>query len=133
AEACAELKARRYVVARAAPLKAAERHRERSPDRGTVPPPRAAAGLRGAIEEAVESALALRGALPPGVSVHADLGICIRDQMLRVRALGAAGLAIAVPRLGTTGESTVLDADDSAVLSEWIRAVQNEPLVLLLD
>src|SRR5262245_32526708 len=132
ADACAELKARRYVVARATPLKA-ERRRERSPERGSALPPRTATGLRGAIEEAVESALALRGALPPGVSVHADLGICIRDQMLRVRALGATGLAIALPRLGTAGEPTGLDADDSAVLSAWIRAAQNEPLVLLLD
>src|SRR5262245_56635740 len=132
ADACAELKARRYVVARATPLKA-ERRRERSPERGSAPPPRAAVGLRGAIEEAVESALAIRGALPPGVSVHADLAICIRDQMLRVRALGATGLAIALPRLGDVLEPGLLDAEDSAVLSAWIRAAPSEALTLLLD
>ena len=60
---CAELRARRYLVAPVAP-----------PQRGR---------LRHAIDDAVESALAMRGALPPAVELDAALEPTLRDQVFR--------------------------------------------------
>ena len=77
---CAELRARRYLVA---PVRAPERGR-----------------LRHAIDDAVEGALAMRGALPPAGELDALLEPTLRDQVFRARALGATGLCVTLPRLG---------------------------------
>src|SRR4051794_35293332 len=95
-EVCAELRARRYLIAPVA-----------SPERGR---------LRHAIDDAVEGALALRGALPPAVDLDAALDLVLRDQVFRARALGATGLAVTLPQLGEASGS-VLDVDDGATLS----------------
>src|SRR5271165_3872514 len=76
-ELCAELRARRYLVVPVAPA-----------DRGR---------LRLAIDDAVEGALAMRGALPPAAPLDAALEPTLRDQIFRARALGATGLAVAMP------------------------------------
>lgn len=128
AEVCAELQLRRYLVVCAPPRTPGER------------------GLRAAIDDAVEGALALRGALPPGAPVGADAEAAVRDQVLRARALGTAGLALAFPPLSgaaaeepskaallLAAERPVLDADDGAVVSAWIAATQRGSVVVLLD
>ncbi len=109
---CAELRARRYLVA---PVRAPERGR-----------------LRHAIEDAVEGALAMRGALPPAVELDAMLEPTLRDQVFRARALGATGLAVTLPRLGDA-EGALLDAADGAALSTWLSAARRAPLLIVLD
>src|SRR5580692_11799513 len=108
---CAELRARRYLVA---PVSAPERGR-----------------LRHAIDDAVEGALAMRGALPPAVELDAMLEPTLRDQVFRARALGATGLALTLPQLGDTGGG-VLDVVDGATLSTWLAAARRAPLLLVL-
>ncbi len=109
---CAELRARRYLVA---PVSAPERGR-----------------LRHAIDDAVEGALAMRGALPPAVELDAMLEPTLRDQVFRARALGATGLAVTLPRLGDA-EGALLDAADGAALSTWLSAARRAPLLIVLD
>jgi hypothetical protein len=114
-EACAELRGLRYLVASATP----------------VPP--APGGLRDALDEAVEGALALRGALPPVLEAAHDPTRSVHDQVFRARALGAAGLAVAVPGLaGLVGDDGVLAGEDGAVLAAWISATRELPLVMLV-
>src|SRR5271170_1405246 len=112
ADLCAELRARRYLVVPVA-----------SPEPGR---------LRHAIDDAVEGALAMRGALPPGVELDAALEPTLRDQVFRARALGATGLALTLPQLGDAGTG-VLDVVDSATLSAWLAAARRAPLLLVLD
>jgi hypothetical protein len=126
AEACAELRARRYLVVAAPP---------RTPGEG---------GLRQVIDDAVEGALALRGAVPPGAPIDADAEATARDQVLRARALGTAGLVLAFPLLFDDGAASdplsqsaldrpLLNLDDGEVVSAWIAAAQRGSVVILLD
>lgn len=110
-DACAELRARRYLV---------------TPVCATAP-----GRLRNAIDDAIEGSLALRGALPPCVDVEASIESTIRDQVFRARALGASGLALALPRI--SGAAGLLHIEDGSVLSAWIAASKRAPLVVLLD
>jgi hypothetical protein len=89
--------------------------------------------LRRAIDDAIEGALAMRGALPPSVDIEAGLEITVRDQVFRTRALGATGLALAFPPLPGNAARPALDARDGAVLAAWINASQRWPVQLLLD
>ncbi|WP_437990955.1 hypothetical protein [Sorangium sp. So ce145] len=91
--------------------------------------------LRATIEEAVELALALRGALPPRVQAGAPLEVVIADQIFRARALGAAGLAVALPRLagGRSASPRALHPDDSATLLAWLGAAREAPVALVFD
>ena len=114
-DAHAELRARRWLVVSA-----------------TTDAP-APGELRRAIDDAVEGALALRGALPPAVDVDAGVEITVRDQVFRARALGATGLALAFPRLPGPVDRHALDARDSAVIAAWIGASKRWPVQLLLD
>ncbi len=114
-DAHADLRARRWLIVSAAADAPAPGH------------------LRRAIEDAVEGALALRGALPPSVDVEAGLEITVRDQVFRTRALGATGLALTFPRLLGAASRGALDAGDSAVIAAWISASQRWPVQLLLD
>ncbi|MGK3984980.1 hypothetical protein WME99_18170 [Sorangium sp. So ce136] len=88
--------------------------------------------LRAALDEAVELALALRGALPPRVQDGAALEAVIADQVFRARALGAAGLAVALPRL-TGGARGALHPEDSATLLAWLGAAREAPVALVFD
>jgi hypothetical protein len=112
AEICTDLRTRRYLVVPVTP-----------PDRGR---------LRLAIDDAVEGALALRGALPPAAPQDAALEPTVRDQVFRARALGAAGLVLALPRLAEEG-SDVLEAEDGITLSTWLSASRRAPLLVMLD
>jgi hypothetical protein len=113
AELCAQLRTRRYLVA------------------PVIPPARGR--LRQAIDDAVEGALAMRGALPPAVDLDAAIEPTIRDQVFRARALGATGLALAIPRIGASPDDGVLDLGDGAVISAWLAAARRAPLLLVLD
>jgi len=112
-ELCAELTARRYVVAPVA-----------SPARGR---------LRHTIDDAVEGVLALRGALPPAVGPDASIEPTIRDQVFRARALGAAGLVLSLAPFGDSAEGGVLDLLDGVALAAWLSASRRAPLLVLLD
>lgn len=108
ADLCAELRSRRYLVAEVPYL-----------ERGR---------LRHAIDDAIEGALALRGALPPSVHLDAEVDATIRDQIFRARALGATGLALDVP-----GLQGMLHPDDSATLMAWLDEAKRTPLLMVLD
>ncbi len=112
ADLCAELRARRYLVVPIAP-----------PGAGR---------LRHTIDDAVEGALAMRGALPPAVELGAAIEPTLRDQVFRARALGATGLALTLPHLGDV-EGGLLDQADGATLSAWLSAARRAPLLLVLD
>jgi hypothetical protein len=106
-----ELASRRFVVARA--------------------PETPRGGLRKAIDDAVEGALALRGALPSATSVDAPLEAIVRDQVFRARALGAAGLGVTVPALARV--DGVVDLDDGAALLTWLAAAREAPIAIVLE
>jgi len=109
---CAELRGRRYLVVPVAPS--------------------AHGRLRHTIDDAVEGALAMRGALPPAVELGAAIEPTMRDQIFRARALGATGLALTLPHLGDV-EGGLLDVADGATLSAWLLAARRAPLLLVLD
>ena len=111
----AELRARRWLVVNAPSGRPTPGH------------------LRRAIDDAIEGALAMRGALPPSVDIEAGVEITVRDQVFRTRALGATGLALAFPPLPENTARPGLDARDGAVLAAWISASQRWPVQLLLD
>lgn len=90
--------------------------------------------LRQAVEEAVESALAMRGAPPPNVPADVDVAASLRDQLARTRALGAAGLALVLPSLTTlTDGSSTLNLVDSAVVSAFGDAAQTGAVALVFE
>lgn len=111
---CAAAQRRRYLVAQAERVQPGE--------------------LRRAVDEAVEGALAMRGALPPAVGVQADVGAAIRDQLFRVRALGARGLTLCLPSLTPAAdESGMLNDHDARVLYAWLETAQGTNVEVLLD
>jgi hypothetical protein len=113
-DVCTDLAARKFLVV------------------GANAGPLAPANLRRRIDDAVEGELAARGALPAAIGVDAELASCIRDQVFRARALGTAGLAIALPPLSElTDLDGRLNVDDSAALLAWTRATAELPVVLL--
>ncbi|MBK8252468.1 MAG: hypothetical protein IPK82_07335 [Polyangiaceae bacterium] len=113
-DVCADLAGRKFLVV------------------GAPAGPLAPTGLRRRIDDAVESELAARGALPAATSMDADLASCIRDQVFRTRALGTTGLAIALPPLSELADANGhLNVDDSAALLSWTRATTDLPVVLL--
>ncbi|MDC3979976.1 hypothetical protein [Polyangium jinanense] len=117
-ELLSELRSRGYVVA-------------------SILRPPAPGRLRQAVEEAVESALAMRGAPPPSVSADVDGAASLRDQVVRARGLGSFGLALALPPLATladtSGDAPALGPSDSAVLAVFNEAAQAGPVALVLD
>ncbi|WP_437646079.1 hypothetical protein [Sorangium sp. So ce362] len=88
--------------------------------------------LRATLDEAIELALAMRGALPPRVQAGEPLEAVIADQIFRAKALGAAGLAVALPRLAG-GARGALPPDDSATLLAWLSATREAPVALVFD
>ncbi|MET0593984.1 MAG: hypothetical protein ABW133_14885 [Polyangiaceae bacterium] len=90
--------------------------------------------LRDVIESAIESALEMNDAPPPGVGGLGDLDQCLSDQLYRARSIGAGGLAIFLPDLTSAASlSGALDAEDSAVLRWWIAATTERPVMLMVD
>lgn len=90
--------------------------------------------LRQAVEEVVESALAMRGAPPPSVPADVDAAASLRDQLTRARMLGATGMALVLPPLTTMTEgASTLNLTDSAVLSAFGEAAQSGSVALVFD
>ncbi len=115
-EACVELRARRYLVANAG---------------GAAP---TCGQVRRAIDDAVEGALALRGAHPPSVDLLASAEETVRDQVFRARLLGVAGVALIVPPLTGAAEGEEhLAFDDSAAIAAWIRASERAAVSIFFD
>jgi hypothetical protein len=88
-------------------------------------------GLRGRVDHAIEAALARRGALPPAVEIDAPLAATISDQLFRARALGANGLAIALPRMNAFG--AIVGGEDGEALLQWLAAADRAPIALVFD
>src|SRR5262249_2441902 len=84
-----------------------------------------------AIDDAVEGALALRGALPPCAPVGALPEVAVRDQVLRARALGASGIALQFPRLSSTLAEGTLGVEESALISASIAPARRGRVVAL--
>ena len=123
-EVCTELRAQRFLVAGVAGVAAVGALGAASTLR---------ARLREAIDEAVEGALAMRGALPPSVCADAEeVGASIRDQVFRASALGLAGIALVLPRLREIAGAE-LDPVDAEALHAWLVASREGPVVLVLD
>ncbi|MCC6555013.1 MAG: hypothetical protein IT372_18755, partial [Polyangiaceae bacterium] len=110
-----ELRARRFLCVSASAAPASRGH------------------VRAAIDEAVELALAMRGALPPSVDAGAAIEEVIADQAFRALALGAAGLAVAVPSLSAAADGGALGVEDSAAIAAWIEAARSAPIALWLQ
>jgi len=90
--------------------------------------------LRDAVDGALELALALRGALPPNVAIDGSAREMARDQLFRVRTLGAKGVCLWVGELGRlVDEDGALDPRDSEVLRVWRSLAEDEAVTLLLD
>ncbi|MFO7178229.1 MAG: hypothetical protein DIU78_005960 [Pseudomonadota bacterium] len=86
------------------------------------------------LEEAVEEALARRGACPPGIGAAASLDAALSDQLYRSRLLELRGITIALPSLeGIATLGGMLDAEDGAVLRFWVDAARSRPIRLLID
>ncbi len=99
-----------------------------------IPGPVARHRLASLIDEAIESALAQRGAAALGVAATQDLDAALDDQLFRARAIGLQGLCLMIPPLhGMTGNTGVLEADDSAALRWWVEAATGRPLRLWID
>jgi hypothetical protein len=91
-------------------------------------------GLRDAVEGAIELALALRGALPPNVAVGCEAREMAKDQLFRVRTLGAKGLCVVIGELSRlVDEDGVLEATDSEILRVWRTLAEDEAVTVLLD
>ncbi|MEB2311181.1 MAG: hypothetical protein OZ921_12645 [Sorangiineae bacterium] len=98
------------------------------------PGPGARGRLALLLEEAVEGALSLRGAAPPGFGASSDLDATLSDQLFRARSAGFRGLTLALPALeGIANLAGALDAEDSAVLRWWIAAAQERAVHLYVD
>jgi hypothetical protein len=90
-----------------------------------------------AIDESIEAALALRGAMPPSVSSDSPIERVIADQLQRARALPVRGVCLALPPLRhLLDERGQLSEDDARALVAWVeiaRGVRGMRVVVLLD
>lgn len=88
--------------------------------------------LAALIDEAVESALATRGALPMGLD--ASSGVDIASKLLRTRTLPAPGLVLCLPNLRAMADVNMrLEGADAESLRAWMRASQHAEVILLLE
>jgi hypothetical protein len=127
---CRELADDGYLVARVVPMFDRTSSKESDGPRSSVKPTE----LRNALEGAVEISLALRGALPPSVDIGAPVHESVRDQIYRLRKLGAPGLCIVLPELRPIANpQQQLTADDSVALEAWRKLSDEHPVVLLFD
>ncbi len=116
AGAAAELEEARYVVARIVVTPAL---------RGRLGP---------AVQEALEGALATRGAMPSSLADDAAPDVYLSEALLRSRALEAPGLALAMPGVhALSGPNGELEPGDERVVRAWLEASQREPVALLFE
>ena len=92
--------------------------------------------LASCIDGDFESALALRGAVPPLVHESASLEERLADQLARATALPVKGVCLALPPLGACIESDGILADaDARYLGAWWRsaAARVLPITMIFD
>jgi hypothetical protein len=90
--------------------------------------------LAEAIDEAIESKLAARGAAAPGITSGSDRDATLSDQLFRARRSGATGLAIVLgPLRALTGALAALEPEDCATLRFLATATRERPVALVLD
>jgi hypothetical protein len=90
--------------------------------------------MRACVEDAVEDALARKGALPPGAAPDADARRVVHDQLYRVRALGGRGVVLGWPRLaGAADREGLLGVADSEALAAWLEAAEVPGVVVVID
>jgi hypothetical protein len=90
--------------------------------------------LAEAIDEALESKLAARGAAAPGITSGSDRDATLSDQLFRARRSGAKGLAIVLgPLRAVTGALAALEPEDCATLRFLATATRERPVALVLD
>lgn len=92
-----------------------------------------AGALAAAVDDALEHALALRGALPPATPCDASPEAKMADQLQRTRALGVRGLALELPSLAGLATAQDLEASDGEALRALLDAMAKAPVVLLAD
>ncbi len=105
--------------------------RDAAASRAIVLRPRADAPgtLANGIDGDLESALALRGALPSGLADGASLEDRLRDQLNRATCLPVRGVCLALPPMGACVEADGVLADvDARYLGAWLRAVVARPV-----
>jgi hypothetical protein len=96
--------------------------------------PSARGRLGEAIDEAIEDALAARGATGPGITSGSDRDATLSDQLFRARRVGGRGLAIVLgPLRAAASPLSALEPEDSATLRFLADATRERPLVLVLD
>jgi hypothetical protein len=96
--------------------------------------PSARGRLGEAIDEAIEDALAARGATAPGITSGSDRDATLSDQLFRARRVGGRGLAVVLgPLRAATTPLAALEPEDSATLRFLADATRERPLVLVLD
>ncbi len=90
--------------------------------------------LAEAIDEAIDSRLAARGAAAPGITSGSDRDATLSDQLFRARRSGATGLAIVLgPLRALTGALAALEPEDCATLRFLATATRERPVSLVLD
>ncbi len=96
--------------------------------------PSARGRLGEVIDEAIEEALAARGATAPGITSGSDRDATLSDQLFRARRIGGRGLAIVLgPLRAATNAVAALEPEDSATLGFLAGATRERPLLLVLD
>ena len=96
--------------------------------------PSARGRLGEAIDEAIEHALAARGASSPGIASTGDRDAALSDQLFRARRVGAQGVAVVLgPLRAASGALGALEPEDCATLRFLARAARERPLTMLLD
>ncbi len=95
-------------------------------------PPIATPGeVRRAIDADLESALAVRGAVPASVDVGASYDEVVADQVLRAATLPVRGICVALPVLPRDAEGMVAESDAKA-LAVWVEAARKERRIRLV-
>lgn len=89
--------------------------------------------LRALLDDAVEGALAFRGALPPSTPLEAPVDASILDQVRRARALGCSGLGLLIPTLlPLCDERGRMGGEDAEAFVAWLGATRRAPVVLVV-
>lgn len=93
------------------------------------PSPALPGKLGRALDTAIESALARRGAMPPIGEVESDPAWAVSDQLFRAAALPAREILVCMPPLRGLAQRGRLRDDDATVLMAWIEAAKTETRV----
>jgi hypothetical protein len=95
------------------------------------PPMTTAGEVRRALDADLESALAVRGAVPASVDATASYDEVVADQVLRAATLPVRGICVALPVLPRDAEGMVAESDAKA-LAVWVEAARKERRIRLV-